>query len=191
MSALGEGAPDPVFTEALAPAERMSRAKLIGFGERYFNGIEQGNGDMVGFDPQCDRVENGVQTTNRTAPVPNVEQAAGNSAAPGAFNLGRLGCREQFNTGMFGYITKIHDRRYPVVDEERGLVLAFVIFAHPGTVKTANVPGVGVMPMPASALRPFDTDLTELFKIKAGKLRRVEAVVASMPYGMPSAWPAK
>lgn len=39
---------------------------------------------------------------------------------------------------------------------------------------------------------PFDTPYTfligELFKIKNGKIHRIEAVLLPVPYGMPSGW---
>jgi hypothetical protein len=37
---------------------------------------------------------------------------------------GALGCKAQFETGFFHFVTRIRDRRFAVVDEERGLVLA-------------------------------------------------------------------
>ena len=39
-----------------------------------------------------------------------------------------MGCRQQFESGVFFYITRIRDRRFVLVDPERGLVFAFAFF---------------------------------------------------------------
>ena len=60
--------PDPVWAEPLAPAQRLPRARMIHAVDQYFNGIEQGNGDIVPFDDDCVRIENGRQRLPRPPP---------------------------------------------------------------------------------------------------------------------------
>ena len=105
----------------------MSRADLIATANKYFTGMQQndGKGDYP-FAPDCNRIENGMQTTNRPTPAgetrPNPATATNYSA--------QWSCREQFESGLLHFVTRIRDRRYVAVDEERGLVFAFVFFDH-------------------------------------------------------------
>ena len=52
----------PIFLETVPAAERPSRAEMVSMVGKYFDGIEQGNGDIVPFDKDCIRIENGIQT---------------------------------------------------------------------------------------------------------------------------------
>jgi hypothetical protein len=172
LEALGQ--PDPTFYETLAPEERSPREVLIAAADLYFDGLEQGNGDIVPFADDCDRVENGTQTTRN----PNMR-----TNPDVDWNPWEMGCREQFNTGIFNYIGSIRPRRTLIVDEERGLAFGFFMFNHPGTVKWVDVPGHGRWEMSPHALFPSSMDIAELFKVKNGKITKIEAVMTMQPYG--------
>ena len=86
------------------------------------------------------------------------------------------------------YITEIRDRRYPVVDEQKGIVFAIVFFEHPGTVKEVNVQGIGLVPMRPFTQKPSSAMIAEVFKIQDGSIRQIEAVVEFLPYGARSGW---
>jgi hypothetical protein len=90
---------------------------------------------------------------------------------------------------MFTYMTKIRDRRYPVVDEELGLVWCLVMFDVPGTVKTAELPGYGVVELPARTQYPRSIVVAELFKICNGLIHYIEALLTSVPLGTKPGWP--
>jgi len=80
-----------------------------------------------------------------------------------------MDCKEQFEDGTwFDVVSRIRDRRFVAVDRERGIVFAFVAFDHDRINWTWQ--------------------MAELFKIKGGLIRRVEAVFHRVPYGMPSGW---
>lgn len=166
----------PVFREALAPSARRPRAELIAITNSYFEGLEQATARLTPFAPDCTRVENGNVTAN-------------NPAGPSPIH--RLSAGAQFATGFSRFITRVRDRRYPVVDEERGLVLAVVLFDHAGTVKTVALADGTAFAVPP----PFDTPYTfligELFKIADGRIQRIEAVLLPVPYGMPSGWTSR
>ena len=168
------GQPDPVYSEAVPPDERSSRETLIAATHLYFDGLEQGNGDIVPFADDCDRVENGRLTTR------NPEMRTNPDAD---WNPWELGCREQFNTGVFNYIGSIRPRRILIVDEERGLTFGFFMFNHPGTVKWVDVPGHGRWNMSPHALFPSSMDIAELFKVRNGEIYKIEAVMTMQPYG--------
>jgi hypothetical protein len=163
----------PIFREALAPAERLPRKKMVAIADSYFEGLEQATDKLTPFHPDCMRVENGNVT-------------AGNPEGPSPIH--KMTAGKQFATGFSKFITGIRERRYPIVDVERGLVYAIVFFDHAGTVKTVTMTDGTTFDVPP----PFDTPYTfligELFKIKDGKINRIEAVLLPVPYGMTSGW---
>ena len=63
------GTPHALFTQPIPANERMSRADLIKTADMYFTGMQQndGKGDYP-FADDCNRIENGMQTTNRSTP---------------------------------------------------------------------------------------------------------------------------
>ena len=156
------GSPDPLLLEPVPAAERMPRTQLIATTNLYFEAIEDGNGKVAPFAPNCERFENGMKTTPKE------------------------GCSDQLDTHVFDYIQKIYPRRFLVVDEERQVVFGFFMFNHPGDITWVNVPGQGRREMPASAKRPFSVDVAEAFKIRNGQIRRVEALMTALPYGAKS-----
>jgi hypothetical protein len=153
------GTPDPILLETVPIADRKPRAELIATTNQYFEAIEQGNGKVAPFDPECNRFENGMKTS------------------------GTAGCSNQLDTQVFNYIRRIYPRRFLVVDQERGLVFGFFMFNHPGNILWVNVPGEGKHDMPAAAKRPFSVDVAEGFAIRNGKIRKVEALMTALPYG--------
>jgi len=162
----------PIFLETVPPADRPSREEMVSMVGKYFDGIEQGNGDIVPFAPDCIRIENGVQTCPSSASSP----------------LGALSCGAQLSTKIFTYIQTVSPRRFPVVDRERGLVLAIVRFNHPGTQQTIEVAGHGKMTMGRYSQWPNSTQIAELFKIKGRKIKEITAVIVLHPYKAAMGW---
>ena len=79
------------------------------------------------FADDCNRIEDGAFTTNR--PV-----------APGAEpNGANYSCKEAFEPGYYHDDTRLRDRRYLVIDRERGLVYAGVAFDHDASVRSYTV----------------------------------------------------
>jgi hypothetical protein len=176
----------PGFNEVVPPVRRASRQDLVATANLYFEGLEQSNGEIVPFSDECQRFENGVQTAGSAA-------SGMRPRAPMRLPDGRswsmpTGCRASFDTRMFSYISRIDHRRFPIVDRSRGVVMSFVMFQHEGNVKQADVPGVGKVPMPAAALRPFSVVIAETFEIKGGKIRDIEADMTKLPYGASTGW---
>jgi hypothetical protein len=162
----------PIFLETVPASERPSHAEMVSMVGKYFDGIEQGNGDIVAFDKDCVRIENGIQTCPGSATSP----------------LGALSCGAQLSTKIFTYIHTIQPRRFPIVDDERGLVLAIVRFNHPATQQTVDVPGRGKMTMGKYSQWPNSTEIAELFKIKDRKIKEITAVIVTQAYKAPTGW---
>ena len=182
VEALGE--PNPLYVQAVPAKERMSRADLITTANKYFSGMQQndGKGDYP-FAPDCNRIENGGQSTNAPTPAgekrPDPKTSAGYS--------GQWSCLEQFQSGLLHFVNRIRDRRFVAVDEERGIVFAFGFFDHSGgTTRTFTVPdGRSIT---AGPVQPWTWEIAELFKIEKGKIRKIEALLHRSPYGMLSGW---
>lgn len=164
--------PRPIFLETVPSADRPSRQEMVSMVGKYFDGIEQSDGDIVPFDKDCVRIENGIQTCPSSA-----------SSA-----LGALSCGAQLSTKIFTYIKTVSPRRFPIVDDERGLVLAIVRFNHPATQQTVEVPGHGKMTMGRYSQWPNSTEIAELFKIKDRKIKEISAVIVTQPYRAPTGW---
>jgi len=199
--------PRQPMVSPLAPDQRVPRAQMIAAANAYFDGIEQGNGNIVPFDADCNRLENGLQTTNN--PHLMEDMAAGDAAAPSApgavpasdskpadnagsgngsgSGLMGMGCRDQFNSGIFGFISRIDQRRGFVVDEQTGVVFGFFMFNHRGLTTTATLKDGTTMPAPFGGT-PWNMQMAELFKLRGGKIWQVEAIGAALPYGAKSGW---
>ena len=167
-------APRPVFDEVVPPAERSSRDELVRIADLYFDGIEQNDGSIIPVRPDCYRIENGIRTTG------DLERTG----------IGRLGVAEGIGSGYFKYIPEIRDRRYPVVDVERGLCWGIVFFEHPGNVKSVDVPGLGALSLAPFTQKPSTAAIAELFKVRAGETQAIDAVLEFLPYGVKSGWGA-
>lgn len=161
----------PFFEEPVPPAQRSSRSQLIAAANAYFDGIEHQPGH-VPFAEDCNRIENGQLTTNNPT---NTE------------GLPPLGCQQQFQAKLFTYIPRVRDRRFPVVDEMRGLVVATAVFDIPGS-KTWLRDGKEV-PAPPAIANPRNNMLNEVFKVEDGKIRLIQAFnLANEPYGTQTGW---
>ena len=178
------GMPNHLFLETVPPAERMSRGDLVKIANMYFSGMQRNDGKgAYPFTDDCDRFENGTRTTNQPTPPgqtrPDPKTASNDS--------GQWGCREQFESGLLYFVSRIRDRRYVAVDQERGLVFSFAFFDHMGgdTRHFTTPDGRSVTAGPTT---PWTWELGELFKIEKGQIHRIEAVLTQSPYGMQSGW---
>jgi hypothetical protein len=190
------GHPDPSFAETVPPSDRLSRAELVRIANLYFSGmqLDNGKGDYSFFASDCDRVENGSEATNNHQ-VENdrVISSQSNSVEKASRERSDLtysaswGCAEQFQSGLLHFVTRIRDRRFVVVDTERGVALAFAFFDHAaGKTRTFKLPnGRTVTSGPTT---PWTWEIAETFKVEHRKIRRIEAVYHRAPYGMNSGW---
>ena len=175
------GGPLPLWDEVLSPSERRSREQLTTITNSYFEAILHSNGRLAPFDKNCRRAENGFYSVLNPDPTLAWDPKS-------SFRPYKLGCEEQLNTGIWSYIRNIRERRFPIVDEERGLVVAFVVFDHPGTVPYFEAPGYGRVNNPPEFLKPNSMSILEAFKIKNGLILQVAAEGGFLPFGIGSGW---
>ena len=163
----------PIWNEMLTPAQRMSRQQMINVANGYFDTLQLNDGKLyTSLTADCNRRENGTQTTNNTG--------------PGANPIWKYGCEQQFRLGAYRYDDRLRARRFEVVDEERGIVLAGGFIDHSGRIK--EFPLTDGTTRKSNYLRPHTFSLFEAFKIVDGKIRQVEAVFFTLPYNSPSPW---
>jgi len=166
---------DAAFTEALAPADRRPRERLRAVADSYFNTVELNDGVVFApFDAECERTENGITTTK--ADPASIGTAAGIAQ----------GCEAQFKLGIYRINKRVRERRYPLIDEERGIVVATGFFDHANTFDSYQTTDGKTM---RTALKwPNSITLMEAFKIKAGKIYRIKAIFTYVPYFMHNPW---
>jgi hypothetical protein len=178
------GKPNPVFQETIPPGDRVAREDLIKTANMYFSGMQQNDGKgAYPFTDDCNRIENGSQATN--VPTPAGETRPDPATATGYSS--QWSCKEQFESGLLHFVTRIRDRRYVAVDPERGLVFSFAFFDHSaGKTRTFQTPNGRTVT--AGPTQPWTWELAEMFRIEKGKIRQIEAILDRAPYGMLSGW---
>ena len=152
----------PAFKLSIRESQRDSYYDLIAAADSYWRAF-QTNGTPLYHRarllPDSVRFENGLQTTGL------VRDGVFNDTARG-FDEGRFLGRN------------IWDRRYPVVDEERGVVLSIVRFGLKGGAKSQ------------STATANDRLVAEFFAIKNGFIQEIQAVLFNLPDAKPTGWPA-
>jgi hypothetical protein len=165
--------PRPLMLADVAPDRRTPREAMIVIANGYFDTLQLNDGTLrTRFTDDCDRIENGMQTT-RNDSFPNYPIAA-------------YGCREQFELGQYRYDDRLRARRFPLVDEEKGLVLAGGFIDHCG--KLVDFTWTDGTPVRSFYHFPHSYCLLEAFKIVDGSIAAIEAVFIDVPYHMPSPW---
>jgi hypothetical protein len=166
------GGPDAAFAQA--ETERSTREQLIASANAYYDAMERGDAGLVQLDAQCNRIENGIQTTNIKSPnVTGIDPRA-------------MTCAEQITSRVFSNYQVVYPRRIPVVDEERQTVFGFFMHQQPGDILEVQSPGRGVYKFTEAASQPAFIEVAQVFKLVAGRIRRMEALSSVVPYGTPN-----
>jgi hypothetical protein len=152
----------PNLTNSIRVADRDSYYGLIAAAESYWrafqtNGTEEYHPADLLFDAH--RFENGLQTTGQ---FPD----GSFRSAPDGFDSGNFIGRN------------LWDRRYPVVDEERGIVLSIVRFGLKDGLEAVN------------PITSNDRLVGEFFQVKNGMIQEIHAVLFNLPDEVPSVWEA-
>ena len=162
----------PAMSETVPPEERVARGRLIDIANGYFSTLQQNDGQLFApFAADCTRLENG----NITAGDPNSNYVPA-----------RITCAEQFKKGAYRFDSALRERGFMLVDEERQLVLARGFLDHNAVLTDFKL--ADGTPAVSSFKTPSTLCLLELFKIRGGKISRVETVYINVPYHMPGVW---
>ena len=176
--------PEDIWFKSIPPAQQMSRQELIAVADGYFTGLQKNDGKGINgtgtypFTNDCSRIENGSLTAKAPPRSP---------APPDGIDGFAMDCMGQFKLGYYFVVQSIHNRRFPVVDRERGVVWTHLVIDQ-GTVNK-GVLSDGRPYEFKGFNRPSSILATEAFLIENGKIRRVEMVGPSVPYHINSPWP--
>lgn len=162
---------DEGFHSEVAPEERSTREELVAIANRYFNAIERNDGSLVPVRDDCQRLVNGAEDT-----LTDVSELAASEAHRA------MTVSAQITEGHYGYIESLRARRFPIVDTRRGLVLAHVLFDHPGDLPKPD----GSVPFG----QPNSMLAFEVFKVRGGTIQAVWAICYHVTYGSDSGWAA-
>ena len=172
--------PRRAWDTAVPESERHSRADLARIANMYFSGIELNDGKGVyPLHESCARLENGAVTAGDPAAIPG--------APPTPPNRTRTSCLQQFQSGVFFYVTRIRDRRFVAIDRERGIAFAFAFFDN-GSGDARNGTLADGRKVSSGPSIPWTWQIAEFFKIEKGLIGPVESVLHQVPYGMDSGW---
>jgi hypothetical protein len=179
--------PRPGFFTDIPAAQRRSHDELIRIGASYYDALDDNNGELAPFAPDCERHENGMITAS--------SQPSTSPAIPGAAAQPRVArdCRGQLNTNTFQYIDRIENRRVFAADPQTGLVMGLSHFRHPMT----NLP-YKVKAQDGSMIErnkqnmpfaPFDLPAAHIFKVGTdGQIHEIEAMGFTAALDSPSGW---
>jgi hypothetical protein len=162
------------FTEILPAEARSPRERMIAIADGYFSTLQLNDGVLFApFYDDCDRWENALLTTHNPDLAKTIPTAS-------------LGCAQQFKLGNYRYDDRVRDRRFFLVDEERGLIMSAGFIDHAGRLENYTL--TDGTPMKSSIRTPGSLCFLELFKIRGGKIQQIESLFIGVPYNMPSPW---
>jgi hypothetical protein len=144
---------------------------MLSIADGYFSTVELNDGQVLTqFTDDCARLDNGISTT-----APQPAGAGGNAAAIAT------GCENQFKLGLYK-INKRVRRDFFILDTERGVAVGRGFFDHANEFDTNKLTNGREM---KTALKwPNSITLLEAFRIRDGKISRIEAVFTYVPYFM-------
>jgi hypothetical protein len=150
----------PFLTLSIREADQDSYYGLIAAAEAYWRAFQTNGSELyhpAPLLPDLQRFENGLQTTGMVRDGRYVSASEG-------FDQGRFSTRN------------LWDRRYPVVDTERGIVLSIVRFGTKDGMQSQ------------SAVTANDRIVAEFFAVKSGMIQEVHAVLFNLPDAEPTGW---
>ena len=159
---------DSAFSETLPRNRRSPRARMIALAEGYYNTMQLNDGNVfTEIADDCSRKTNGYSTTHGDST--DVE-----------------GCRQQFEVGWYRPVDRVRARRFPIVDEERGVLVALTFLDH--AARNVSYETLDGTERKIPIEYPNTHGVLELFKIEDGAITRVEGVTSFQPYLMPTQW---
>jgi hypothetical protein len=169
----------PEFKVQAVGADKIPREGLIAISGKYFDAIQQADGNAAPFSMACNRIENGRQMTNNRGGGP------GGATRPGAVDVTAMGCAEQLSYGTFDVIKSVTHRRPWVVDESLGQAMWTAVFNVPGRINEPDANGNR-----RSSMAPGSGPVVELFRIHNRQIQEIEAIFLPqlLPYGFDTGW---
>jgi hypothetical protein len=138
--------PDALFDSPIPASRRSTREQMVKVANNYFEAIGKHDPSIASFAKRCERFESGRRMTNNPHAISD--------------ESGAESCGESL-VNLKGEQTI--QRRYPLVDVERGIVIGYTFIEH-----NERTP-------------PQSLYMSEMFKIVDGKLREIENISYTVP----------
>jgi hypothetical protein len=171
--------PRPIFAKVTPEGMRMPRYEIKGIAYAYYDALDFNDGELAPMARDCERHENGRESSGSRAPVTDKTPKPNYSA---------MDCTRQFSTGMMAYIDNIDNIRVVAVDPYTGLAFGLSHFHHSMKNHVFPIKGVPGVTQRTVDNPPFDLPAAHVFKISAGKIHQIEAMGFLAPYNSPSGW---
>ena len=179
--------PRPAIALEIPDEYADSHGRMIHIAKSYYDALDNNNGHLAPFAPDCERHENGMRTAPFGGPSLGGQIPGAAPRPPGL--QGMQECTSQMDSGAFQYITTIEDRRVEIADTVTGLAIGFSHFHHPMTEKKFKITGnPDRLESDMSNQKPFDMPAMHIFKIWGGQIHEIEAIGVSLPYNSPTGW---
>jgi hypothetical protein len=163
--------PHRTFSETLPRDGRLPRERMIALVDGWFNSKQLNDGNVfTNLGDDCVRITNGVNTTQGADWRASIAE----------------GCRAQLEAGIYKPVDRIRARRYPVVNEETGVVVALSIEDH--ATRYVNYTSTDGQALSVEVEYPNSRGMLELFKISDGAIQRMEGISVFLPYYIHSLW---
>lgn len=152
---------DIIYEAPVPLSRRCNREELRDAADSYWEGLQRSDGSIPRFHYRCDKYDNGAKTTNTLRTLLSPDATVHTCASA----LDHTRPARPF----------ARERRYPVLDEERGVAASFVVIDfHP-------IPG---RPRPDAG----SFYMMGVFKVVDGELRIVDEIREILPFGAASGW---
>ena len=163
--------PHASFSDTLDRNESTSRERMIALVDGWFNSKQLNDGKVfTTLSGDCVRITNGVNTTHGDHWTAEVAQ----------------GCEAQLLEGIYKPVDRIRARRYPVVNEETGVVVALSIEDH--ATRYVEYMSTSGKTLKVEVEYPNARGMLEIFRIRNGEIERMEGVSVFLPYYIHSLW---
>src|SRR5580698_2036273 len=169
----------PIFAKVTPEGMRMPRYEIKGIAYAYYDALDFNDGELAPMARDCERHENGRESSGSRAPV---------TAKTPKPNYSAMDCTRQFSTGMMAYIDNIDNIRVVAVDPLTGLAFGLSHFHHSMKYHVFPIKGVPGVTQREVNSQPFDLPAAHIFKISGGKIHQIEAMGFVAPYNSPSGW---
>jgi hypothetical protein len=163
-----------------------SRGRLIHIAKSYYDSLDNNNGHLAPYAPDCERHENGMRTAPNGGPSLAGAGIPGQAPRPASL-LGMQSCESQMDSNTFEYIERLDNRRVEIADEVTGLALGLSHFKHHQTQKefrVLNDPGREKTTISMN----MDLPALHIFKIWGGQIHDIEAMGFGASANSPTGW---
>ncbi len=160
-----------IFSETVPRNQRSNRQGMMELVNSYLETKQENDGSLlVEFADNCARVSNGVDVTFGDYWAADIAQ----------------GCAAQLEEGIYKPVNRIRARRFPVINEEKGVVVALSIEDH--ATRYVNYESNSGQSLKVDIEYPNSRGLLEIFKIVDGEIARIEGISVFLPYYIQDLW---